>query len=140
MSRKLLTKKEAADRLSVSMRTLEGLISRGALPAYRVGAALVRISEDDLDRYLAARLVVPAPKEKIRSRFLRSFLHYVPYACLTAMTIPDILYSTASFASAAVGLVVAILVARRGKGLLEVALWACAAVFAAERVLPLIGL
>ena len=32
MTRKLLTKKEAADRLSVSVRTLEGLISRGALP------------------------------------------------------------------------------------------------------------
>lgn len=68
MSRKLLTKKEAAERLSVSMRTLEGLISRGALPAYRVGAALVRISEDDLDRYLAARRVVPEPKQAKNTR------------------------------------------------------------------------
>lgn len=90
--------------------------------------------------YLVRMIPLVLFHKKIQNRFVRSFLYYVPYACLTAMTIPDILYSTASFASAAVGLVVAILVARQGKGLLEVALWACAAVFAAERVLPLIGL
>ena len=90
--------------------------------------------------YLVRMIPLVLFHKKIKNRFVRSFLYYVPYACLTAMTIPDILYSTASFASAVVGLVVALLVARRGKGLLEVALWACAAVFVAERILPLVGL
>ena len=76
MSRKLLTKKEAADRLSVSIRTLEGLISRGALPAYRVGSTLIRISEDDIDRYLASRLVAPTPKQEKKTH-TRACL-YVP--------------------------------------------------------------
>ena len=90
--------------------------------------------------YLVRMIPLVLFHKKIKNRFVRSFLYYVPYACLTAMTIPDILYSTASFASAVVGLVVALLVARRGKGLLEVALWACAAVFVAERILPFVGL
>ena len=68
-------------------------------------------------------------RKKIRSRFLRSLLHYVPYAVLAAMTIPDIFTSTASPLSAALFL------AWRGKSLLTVALGAVAVVFLAERVL-----
>lgn len=56
----LLTRKEAARRLTVSLRTLDSLIARGQLPAYRIGPKTVRIAEEDLDAYLEARRVAPA--------------------------------------------------------------------------------
>lgn len=89
-----------------------------------------------LTTYLIRMLPLTLLQRRIRNTFLRSFLFYVPYACLTAMTFPAILSSTASVISAAVGLAVALVLAWRGKGLLVVALWACAAVFITERLLP----
>ena len=57
---------------------------------------------------------------------------YVPYAVLGAMTFPAILYSTSHLVSAAVGLAVSVLLAWFGRGLLTVALSACAAVYLTE--------
>ena len=54
-----ITRKQAAERLSVSVRVLDGLISRGQLPAYKVGSKLVRISEADLDKYMKRQLITP---------------------------------------------------------------------------------
>lgn len=45
--------------------------------------------------------------KKIKSRFIRSFLHYIPYAVLSAMTIPAIFYSTGNMTTALVGTVIA---------------------------------
>ena len=47
-----------------------------------------------LTTYLIRVLPLTIFRRPIRSRFLRSFLHYVPYACLSAMTFPAILTST----------------------------------------------
>ena len=77
-------------------------------------------------------------RRQIENRFLRSFLYYVPYAVLAAMTFPEVLYSTASLISALAGLAVALLLAYRGKGLLPVALTACGVVFVCERLLALV--
>ena len=44
-----------------------------------------------LTTYLIRVLPLTIFRKPIRSRFLRSFLHYVPYCCLTAMTFPAIL-------------------------------------------------
>lgn len=66
-------------------------------------------------------------RKKIRSRFFRSFLSYIPYAVLSAMTIPAIFYSTGSTASSVVGAVVAVVLAYRRLPLIVVALAACAA-------------
>ena len=44
--------------------------------------------------YLIRALPLTLFKKPIRSRYLRSFLHYVPTACLTAMTFPAILTAT----------------------------------------------
>ena len=76
--------------------------------------------------------------KKIENRFVRSFLYYVPYACLTAMTIPDVFRSTSNLYSSLTGLVVAVILALRRKSLLVVAIWACVAVFVAEQILPAI--
>ncbi len=93
-----------------------------------------------LTTYLIRMLPLTLLQKRIQNTFLRSFLFYVPYACLTAMTFPSILSATASVVSAAVGLGVALVLAWRGKGLLVVALWACAAVFITERLLPFLPL
>ena len=89
--------------------------------------------------YLIRVLPLTIFRKPIRSRFLRSFLHYVPYACLTAMTFPAILSSTASILSGAAALIVAIILAYRGKSLIVVALSSSAAVLIVECVLKLTG-
>ena len=61
--------------------------------------------------YLIRALPLTLFKKPIRSRFLRSFLHYVPTACLTAMTFPAILTATDHMISGAAGLVVGVLLA-----------------------------
>lgn len=87
--------------------------------------------------YLIRVLPLTLFRKPIRSRFIRSFLHYVPYACLTAMTFPSILSSTASLLSGAAALAVAVFLAFRGKSLIIVALGSCAAVFLMELILSL---
>lgn len=92
-----------------------------------------------LTTYLIRVLPLTIFRKPIRSRFLRSFLHYVPYACLTAMTFPAILSSTASILSGAAALIVAILLAYRGKSLIVVAVSSSAAVLIVELILKLTG-
>lgn len=79
-------------------------------------------------------------KRKIQNRTIRSFLYYVPYAVLAAMTFPEILFSTASVISGIVGLLTALFLAYHNKGLLTVALGSTFTVFCAEQVLKLLAL
>ena len=92
-----------------------------------------------LTTYLIRVLPLTIFRKPIRSCFLRSFLYYVPYACLTAMTFPAILSSTASIISGAAALIVAILLAYRGKSLIVVAVSSSAAVLIAEWILKFAG-
>ena len=71
-------------------------------------------------------------RNKIKNRFVRSFLHYIPYAVLSAMTIPAIFTATDNIWSALAGLAAALVMAFFEKGLVTVAITSCAAVFAAE--------
>lgn len=82
--------------------------------------------------YLIRALPFALVKNKIKSRFVQSFLYYVPYAVLSAMTFPAILYATDSFVSAMVGFVAAVVVAYFRKGLLTVAMTACGVVLVAD--------
>lgn len=88
--------------------------------------------------YLIRVLPLTIFRKPIKSRFLRSFLHYVPYACLTAMTFPAILTSTESLLSGAAALIVAVILAYRGKSLIVVALSSSAAVLLTQCVISLI--
>ena len=83
--------------------------------------------------YLVRMLPMVIFRKKIQSRFIRSFLHYIPYAVLAAMTFPAILSSTSSTLAAAIGLLLALVSACLDLVLLPVALLSCAAVFIAER-------
>ena len=85
--------------------------------------------------YLIRMLPLAFFRKPIKSRFVKSFLHYVPYACLTAMTFPAILYDTTYILSGVAALVIAIWLAFRGKSLLTVSLASCGAVFLCERIL-----
>ena len=57
-----ITRQEAADRLGICVKTLDGLIRRGQLPASKIGPRIVRIDERDLEAYVAGRLVAPVKK------------------------------------------------------------------------------
>lgn len=82
--------------------------------------------------YLIRAIPFVAVKEKINNQFVQSFLYYIPYAVLTAMTIPAIFYATSSVISAVAGLIVAIILALKNKGLTIVAIFACLAVYLVE--------
>lgn len=92
-----------------------------------------------LTTYLIRVLPLTIFRKPIKSVFLRSFLHYVPYACLSAMTFPAILTSTATIISGAAALVVAVVLAYRGKSLIVVAVSSSAAVLITECLLPFLG-
>ena len=82
--------------------------------------------------YLIRVLPLTLIRREIKNPFLRSFLYYVPYVTLAAMTFPAILSSTGSLWSALAGFAVAIALAIREKGLLTVAMSACGTVFLVE--------
>lgn len=88
--------------------------------------------------YLIRMLPLTLLRKPIQSRFARSFLHYVPYACLTAMTFPAILSSTENLLGGAAAFLVAVVLALRGKSLLIVSLGSSAAVLLTELALKVI--
>ena len=102
--------------------------------------------------YLAQALVVDALvtytlravpllllRREIESRWINSFLYFVPWAVVSAMVIPDIFTSTSSVVSATIGLIVALFLAWRGRSLLVVVLAAAVAVYLTELVQPYLG-
>lgn len=82
--------------------------------------------------YLIRMIPLVFFRKKIKSRFVRSFLYYIPYAVLTAMTFPAIFYSTASLESAIAGTAVAFILAILNRSLIFVAAGASVAVFLVE--------
>ena len=91
-----------------------------------------------LTTYLIRVLPLTVFRKPIRSVFLRSFLRYVPYACLTAMTFPAILTSTQSLLGGIGALAVAVFLALRRKSLIVVSLSASAAAFVLDRLFSII--
>lgn len=85
-----------------------------------------------LTTYLVRMLPFTLFRKEIKNTYVKSFLAYVPYATLAAMTFPAILFSTSDVVSAAAGFAVALFMAYKGKSLTVVAACACVAVFAAE--------
>ena len=88
-----------------------------------------------ISTYLIRAIPFVLVKNQIENRFIKSFLHYIPYAVLTAMTIPAIFTATESVISAVVGFVVAVVLALRGKSLTVVALLSCLAVYLVELII-----
>ena len=87
--------------------------------------------------YLIRMLPMVLIRKKITNRFIRSFLHYMPYAVLSVMTVPACFYATGNIYSAAVGIFVALLLAYKGKSLITVAAGASSGVFITEMIMLL---
>jgi len=47
-------------------------------------------------------------RKKIKSKFIKSFLCYMPYAVLSALTFPTIIYSTGNIITASIGTALAL--------------------------------
>ena len=82
--------------------------------------------------FLIRALPLTLIRRPIKSRFLRSFLFYVPYVTLAVMTFPDILHATDSVWSGLLALVAGVALAWSGQGLFVVAVASCLAVFISE--------
>lgn len=91
-----------------------------------------------LTTYLIRMLPMVLLRKPLKNRFIRSFLYYVPYACLSAMAFPSILSSTASIISGLAALVVAVLLGLKGRSMMVVALGSSAAVLVTEFLLGLL--
>ena len=99
----------------------------------------VYIAAMAITTYLIRMLPLTIFRKPIKSRFLRSFLYYVPYACLTAMTFPSILSGAGTLAAGIAALVVAVALSYLEKSLLTVALSSSAAVLLVQLVSRMLG-
>lgn len=88
--------------------------------------------------YLIRMIPFAAFRRKIKSRFLKSFLYYIPYAVLSAMTIPAIFYATGDLITASVGTAAALILSYFGLPLIVVALSASGAAYLTGLILTLI--
>ncbi len=105
---------------------------------------IISIAVMALVTYLIRMLPLAAFRKKIKSKFVMNFLFYVPFAVLSAMTIPAVFTScgtdTSALIAAIVGFIVAVVLAFFERGLLTVAVSACAAAFAADLIAGLCGM
>ena len=92
-----------------------------------------------LTTYLLRMLPIAIFRKKITNRFIKSFLAYIPYSVLSAMTFPAVLYATSNLLSASVGTVVALTAAFFNRSLIAVAVSASAAAFIVEAVMRMMG-
>jgi branched-subunit amino acid transport protein len=102
-------------------------MSMGHLALYLVVMALVT--------YLIRMIPFTLFRKEIKSVFFRSFLAYVPYAVLGAMTFPSIFFATSSLPSAIAGTVIALILAFFRRSLLTVAVGAAGTALAVELVM-----
>ena len=92
--------------------------------------------------YLIRAIPFAAISKKIENRFIKSFLYYVPYAVLAAMTLPAAIYATGNVISGIFGLIAGGIFAYKEKSLTAVAAVSCAAALLAEiliKFLPIIA-
>ena len=82
--------------------------------------------------YVPRVLPVTIFRKQLRSRFIRSFLDYTPYAVLGALTFPDVFTSTGHLYSAVGGTLVAVALGYKGKSLVVVAMAAIVTVYVLE--------
>ena len=99
---------------------------------------LLAIGVMALTTYIIRMIPFTFVRRKIKSRFIQSILYYIPYAVLSAMTIPSIFFATQDLPSAIAGTVVAVVLAYFGLPLIVVALSASAAAYLAMVLLPII--
>lgn len=85
--------------------------------------------------YLTRALPMILIRQEIKSVRIRSFLHYIPFAILAAMTVPYIFYATTHITSAIVGTCIALVLAWYKKSLITVSMVAVAGAWLVELLL-----
>ena len=85
-----------------------------------------------LTLYAVRMLPLTLLRHEIKSKWVRSFLYYVPYVTLSVMTFPAILSSTGSVYSAWAGFLAGIVLAYIDGNLFRVAICSCIMVYVAE--------
>ena len=85
--------------------------------------------------YLVRALPMTLIRKPIQSKFIQSFLYYVPYVTLSVMTFPASVDATQSPLAGVLALVVGVVAAWLGAGLMPVAVLCCVAVFLSELIL-----
>ena len=88
--------------------------------------------------YLLRLLPMLFIRKKIKNRFVRSFLYYVPYAVLSVMAIPALFHATGYLASGIAAAVVAVTLAYFKRSLITVATGSALAVLVLELLIPLL--
>lgn len=79
--------------------------------------------------YIPRVLPIVVFRNEIKSKYIKSFLRYVPYAVLGALTFPDIFSSTGNIITAICGTIVALFLAYKEKSLVVVAIGAILTVY-----------
>ncbi|MCQ2060058.1 MAG: AzlD domain-containing protein [Fibrobacter sp.] len=77
-------------------------------------------------------------KKQLQSPFLKSFLAYIPYTVLAAMTVPSIFYATESRLSGILALVTTVIAACFGGGLVIAAIVSCCTVLCIDGFIPML--
>lgn len=85
--------------------------------------------------YLIRALPITLFQKEIKSIYVKSFLFYVPYAVLGAMTFPAIFTATGSLIPSISGCIVALYFSYREKSLIQVALWACISAYVVNLIM-----
>jgi branched-subunit amino acid transport protein len=85
--------------------------------------------------YIPRVLPIAIFRKEIKSTYIKSFLQYVPYAVLGALTFPDIFSSTGSLATAVLGTLMALYLSYREKSLVVVAIGSILTVYLSGLIL-----
>lgn len=88
--------------------------------------------------YLIRLLPLTIFRKEIKNRFVRSFLHYMPYVTLSVMTFPAIMSATGSVISSAFGFAAALVIAWVDGNLFKVAIGACGAALVSQIIINII--
>ena len=100
-----------------------------------IGHLVLYLAVMALVTYLIRMIPFTLFRKEIKSTFFRSFLAYVPYAVLGAMTFPSIFFATSSLPSAIAGTVIALILAFFRRSLLTVAVGASGTALVVELVM-----
>ena len=108
---------------------------------------LLAVAAMAISTYLIRAVPLVVFRKKLNNKYLYSFLNYIPYAVLTALIVPGILYSTKSAVSvdsiatsqniitACIGGAVAIILSLLKRSLIVVAVASTVAVYLAQLIL-----
>ena len=89
--------------------------------------------------YLIRLLPILFVRKRISNTFVRSFLHYVPYAVLATIAFPAIIFSTGNVISGAVATVTCVLLAYLGRGIITVSLGGITSALIVEIILHFVA-